>query len=769
MSDAVSNADTTAKFWTIVRSAPLFADLDDSMLRRIVEACVVVHFHSGESLVVEGESGDRCYLLVAGAVEATMRRHGNASLRTLGPGETFGEISLIVGGRRAATVRACEPTTALALTREHARALTQRSPEAMAPLLARLDRLLHSQMRMLRLLNILPGLFGELTPELISQLEQKMQWRRVSSGECLFRRGDPPDAAYIVLLGRLEANFDFGEAVMTSGDWVGEMALLSHEPRVSTVYATRDTELARLPIELFNTLVAEQPSAMRWMTQHVLRRLQRHPSEIRAHRSVKSFAVVPARPNVDIDAFVESLCQELSRYGSVLCLDQQLVDREFGVPGIASVPADHPGSLRLIPWLLSREEEHDYLIYRASAQWSGWSARAIRQADQVLTVVDSRHPTTLGDNEDRLAALREQGLRVRCGLVLLHPPYLDRFQNTRTWLADRHVDVHYHLRRGNADDHGRLGRLLTSRAISLVLGGGGARSCAGIGVIRAMRELGIPIDAVAGTSMGAVIGAALSAGYSEQQMLDEYSSYTAAALDATLPLVSLLSAKRINRSHDALLGSYDIEDLQLPFFCVSTNLTRGELVVHDRGPASRAVRASMSIPGVFPPTEIDGDLLIDGGLFNNVPVDIMAERVGGSIVAVDVIPDVDAVVQGSLPHTVSGWTLLAKRLNPFVTSTSNEPNIINILMRSVNMGSVGLSKSNAIRKAAAVFVRPHVRQWNVFAFRSAGSIASQGYDSAVDSLRQWWSTPESAPRVVPASHNPNARERDSLARKPSQT
>ena len=136
------------------------------------------------------------------------------------------------------------------------------------------------------------------------------------------------------------------------------------------------------------------------------------------------------------------------------------------------------------------------------------------------------------------------------------------------------------------------------------------------------------------------------------------------------------------------LTSVPIEDLPLRFFCVSASLTRAEAVIHERGPLWTAVRASLALPGIYPPVYADGDLLIDGAAVDNLPVDVMRHRVGaGSIVAVDVSSEVEPLAVAAYGPGLSGWRVLGRRLNPF-TPPHPVPGIAEILNRSTGLSQV---------------------------------------------------------------------------------
>ena len=213
-----------------------------------------------------------------------------------------------------------------------------------------------------------------------------------------------------------------------------------------------------------------------------------------------------------------------------------------------------------------------------------------------------------------------------------------------------------HLRCDHRADAARLVRMITGTACGLVLGGGAPRGFAHLGVLRALEEAGVPIDVVGGTSVGALIGAFCALGLNDSERVERaVAAFTRSGslVRPTLPLVAVSPGRRVDRLLAEHLGPGLIKDLPRRFFCVSANLTRAEEVIHDRGPLWPAVRASLSMPGIFPPVYSDGDLLIDGGALDTVPVEIMRGRVGsGYIIAVDLSPDVEPLTTAVRPWPI---------------------------------------------------------------------------------------------------------------------
>ena len=211
--------------------------------------------------------------------------------------------------------------------------------------------------------------------------------------------------------------------------------------------------------------------------------------------------------------------------------------------------------------------------------------------------------------------------------------------------------------------------------MGVVLTGGGGHGLAHLGALRALEDSGVPIDCVGGTSQGALMAALYARHASTTHMLPQVkdlvgvlSSSRHLLTDLTLPVLSIFSGKGLDSILQAVLGDTDIEDLWLCFFCCSTNLTRGWLSTHTSGTVWRYVRASMTVLGLLPPVYDRGELLVDGGYLNSIPVDVMRERMGVETVIVVDVEDNDYLAFRNLtPHDggLGGWRLLWERVNPF--------------------------------------------------------------------------------------------------------
>jgi NTE family protein/lysophospholipid hydrolase len=592
-----------------------------------------------------------------------------------------------------------------------------------------------------------PELFRGLSHEALRDLEAEFERVHLTGGETLLRQGELADCMYLVVSGRLRAYVerpDGRETVVgeiARGEIVGEMGLLIDEPRAASIRAVRDSELLRLSKEVFDRFIDKYPLALKQIARVNLMRLRRTILSPRVESTVATIAIVPAGQDAPLSSFAESLVRALDALGPTLHLNKERFERGFGD---ASGRAAARSNGSVTAWLSEQETKYRYVVYESDGTRSSWTRRCLRQADHVLAVGRGGSDPAIGEAEAEIQPFDWRDRTGRRDLVLLHPDHTDRPTGTQAWLAARHVDGHHHVRMGSRADFDRLARFLTGRAVGLVLGGGGARGMAHIGALKAIRELGIPIDLVGGTSSGALIAGALAKGLDcetlHRQTREQLSG--GSLLDFTLPFMSLVSGRRISRILEYAFGDLLIEDLWLSYFCVSSNLSRARMVVHRRGPLRKAVRASISLPGILPPVVEDRDLLVDGGLMNKLPVDVMRGFCnGGKVLAVSVSSVGGIEATDAFGEHVSGWGLLRRRLNPFRPRTEG-PNIASIMLCStlVNSGRA----QEALEREADLCVHVTPAPIGLFDYKSLDTMVEAGYQAAMKQLEEW-------PRSAPAS------------------
>ncbi len=547
----------------------------------------------------------------------------------------------------------------------------------------------------------------------------------VPAGATVFRQGSPADSAYLVLSGRLRVvrHDDGADEVLADvvrGEIVGELALLTGEDRSATVYAVRDTVVARIGASDFDALLRSNPEAALPIMRFLAGRLRRFTVQRGTAADTDSTVAVFALGAVDAVAYARELAEAI---GVRVPVETVLPGQARGADLAAAF--EHRGPTGRV------------LVCPGEPGWTPWNDAALRHADEVLLLADADEDPGPGAVDAAVFSPREHsGPRVT--LVVRHPDGRSPSGTVR-WLAPRPGVDHLHVRAGSGADVARVGRWVTGRSVGLVLGGGGARGWAHLGALRAIEELGIPIDLVGGTSQGALVGAAIADRRTAAAVRADALPLVRHLRDYTVPVVSVLRGRLIGRTLEHLVRpGIPIEDLWLPYFAIATNLSRAERVVQTRGSVVEAVRASISLPMVLPPIVRNGDLLVDGGILDNLPVDEMRRRVGaGPIIAIEVSPPPDSLPFDPIDADVSGLRLLLDRVLPFRTRP-RVPSIGEIAMKTVMAGTRHLRNRAPDDDPRVLRLQPRLGEWSLMGFEHLEEIADIGYREMREPLAAWW-------------------------------
>lgn len=656
----------------------------------------------GEVLVREGDMSADVYVVRRGALRVSTA--GGVSAVS-GPGEIVGELAAVTGGARTATLSALEETEIAVLPAAVFESELAFFPEEAAALTAEATRRLDRT----TLVNILTAVSGPLSPDVAAEIEEAAEWVRLRAGETLFREGEPSDAAYIVLSGRLAVERSAPDGALEllgdvgPGGFVGELGIIDSAPRIAGVRARRDSTVVRLGREAFERLLGRHPAVMVSVGRAVLGRAARMPAV------PGSFTVALAGADL---TFRRTFAAESGRFGPVAMLDSASVDDALGKEGISQCRSGDLGEYRLVELLHTTERAMGTVIYVLDDDVSSpWSERALAHADAVVEVGGP------------LAVTLPSGSPLSRWVVL---PVGASSAAAPTGSTVLHVS--------DESDVRRAARTVIGKATGLVLSGGGARGFAHLGVYRALVELGVDVDMVAGSSIGSVMAAAIAFGIPVDDLVAVAARQFRGLLDYTVPVVSLVKGERITASIAETFGETDIADLRLPFVCVSTNLTRSRIEVHRTGPVARALRASVAIPGVIPPVPEGDDLLVDGGVLDNLPVDTLRTSFSpGTIVAVDVAPNVGPRADHDFGLSVSGWKALRSRM----MGRAGYPGTVALILRSMITASMRERDRQVAGGAVDLYLDLDLRGVGMLDFESVEPVARRGYEAARPRIEAW--------------------------------
>ncbi|CAO1630888.1 unnamed protein product [Sympodiomycopsis kandeliae] len=676
--------------------------------------------------------------------------------------------------------------------------------------------------RPISLLTLSKRLLSLLSP-LVIHIDSALDWQHVNAGQVIFREDDPSDSFYIVINGRLRAISERDGTVdilneYGQGESVGELDVITSSPRRKTLHAIRDSELARMPMTLFNAVAIRHPQITIQISRIIARRVRQelesrqaaaHISKVqvpglpdlgRNNANLKTVAILPVTREVPITEFANKLqtAFEDTIGGPAAFLNQSSVMSVLGRHAF-----NRMGKLKLAGWLAEQEQKYRLVLYVVdTAVSSPWAQTSIRQADTVLLVGFGDDPS-VGEYERLLSGVKTTA---RKELVLLHPERSVPPGSTREWLKSRPwINAHHHVempgitrshaapmtsdptavkalkslkerletslqryrvkgsgtaaagRPHHFNDFARLARRLCGKSIGLVLGGGGARGCAHVGVIQALEERGVPIDMIGGTSIGSLIGGLYA---KEGEVVSSYgrakkfagriASLWRFASDVTYPVVSYTTGHEFNRGIFKALGDTHIEDMWLPFFCNTTNITWSRMEVHTTGYAWRFIRGSMTLAGLLPPLVEEGNMLVDGGYMDNLPVSVMIAMGARDIFAVDV-GSIDDTSPRSYGDTLSGWWVLLNKWNPW-SDARNIPSIPEIQARLTYVSSV-TSLEEAKRIPGCLYMRLPTVGFGTLEFSKFQDISRIGYAAGSKMLDDW-----AAQGKLPTGMEPSAKD-----------
>ena len=647
-------------------------DLIDELAAAMRRVGTNRQFAVGDVLCGEGHESHEAFVIINGCVDARVVGHcGEMIVARHRSGAIVGEVTTLIGGHRTATLVASEPSVVSVIDRGPLQTIFDEHPAAATAVMLR-ARERTDRSRVAALLS------EELqAPDgaVVAAIADRVTWRSLEAGDALFSRGDAADAAYLVVSGRLgvtDLGPTRGEAEARTiqigrGGIVGEFGLLEDRERSATVTALRDTELARLSSEDFAQLAKDHTALAMGLVRRVLDRSGIDSSNITTKRSFALAITAPVSDEIR-SQLTSTITEALDRCGSTVRLTATSIDEGLRQPGISNVEAGGFGEIRLAELLHQAETDADQLVLDTGVGLIGsdtpdWTRRALRYGDQ-LVVITSPDP-----DDDETAAIREMldatPDRIPRWLALLHPSSCRQPSGTAALRQRFGVDEILHLRGASRQEIARLARLAAGQGVGLVLSGGGARGHAHIGVYAVLDDLGVPVDRVIGSSMGSIVAGCIGQQLSPDRLLSDMQRDAENLFDYTIPLVSLIKGQRIVEVLERQFDGWDIEDLWVPFRCVSTDLTTAESVTHSTGPASTAIRTSIAIPGVLPPVAHDGHLLADGGVLDNLPVGQFANDPSiGVIIASDVAPPLGPSAKSDFGLSVSGWKVARSRAVP---------------------------------------------------------------------------------------------------------
>lgn len=578
-------------------------------------------------------------------------------------------------------------------------------------------------------------IFGDLGDDLINDIMQFVQLEVVHGGDVIFAQGQPSDSMILVVSGRLLATFteDDGTqrplAEISPGSSAGELGLILQQPRSASVIAVRDSYVGILTHDCFQQLLARHPVEI---NRAITRTVFEYNTLLNKKSRLISATIITfiaTENSLQAEEQCHNLCND------VCASIRQFASVKHFTPEVGKAALLQDADLQHAGVLIHElEQKYDYLVFEVNNDNSAWSTLATRQSDQIIAVSSISLEQQSLCLADELCA-GSMFHQLRKSLVLLHPPQTEQPVKSDNWPVLSDFNVVHPIREKNTSDAARLARHLTDRTVALVLGGGGARGMAHVGVLQALHEANIPVDYVCGNSMGALIGAQYVLGTPIEQLVGNTQEFIKGGERLAIPFFSLLAGSRIRRDLQRMFGETAIECLWQPFFAISCNLSKAEINVHEQGAMWQAVLASNSPAGIMPPVVDDGNLLVDAALLDNVPVEAMRQRLRyGTLIAVDVDVSDEMAVSPKL-RRLSKFSHFKQWFTKSSDNLEKQPGILELLNRAGHLG--GLARRKQAKTMADYYLQPPVAEFSLMAYNRGEDIAAAAYEYTKTQITDW--------------------------------
>ncbi len=549
------------------------------------------------------------------------------------------------------------------------------------------------------------NLFSGLTEDKVASLLPSFEQTSLKKREILFSQGDDSDSLFVLVRGNLVSFLqkpDGSEKVLGMihpGETIGELGVISGEPRSLTIRALSDAYLLRLPGKMFFRICEENPDIsteiMKIITKRSLKTI-----DLMSSARVKLVIFFKSNQQVSLEKF-----------------KQILHDQSIG-NNIDFIDGEDP-SVETVAEIIenSKHENHQIIIFVTKLNPNLFHL-IDKQFISCYLVAQINQPVDISSNTRKILHYVEKN-KIRLDLAFLHADRSPRESDAKKWISIANFSLYHHIHFSKETTLKRFIRFVIGKPVALVLGGGGVRGFCHLGVIKAMLEENVPIDIIVGTSAGSIVGGIYALTLDYEESLDSFTrgvvmtEKTVSLKNITWPLVSIFSGDPLTTYNQSMFGSARIENLPLPFYCISSNISLMSQHVHKVGMLWEAVRSSSAVPGIWPPMVINGNLHYDGGLLNQLPTDYMRYLVGSNakIIASQISVNRQDTMFYNFPPALSMKDALLYKLG-FKKHFYRVPQLLEIFFEALFLGSYNAEQKNSI--FADIHIRPDLTNFGSF-------------------------------------------------------
>lgn len=633
-------------------------------------------------------------------------------------------------------------------------------------------------------------LFSSLSPTEIRLIEKKTRLVEYKRGDIVYEEAKPSDAFYVIVSGRFRVfqksrgEEDKTLAYLYRGDYFGESSLLTGQLHSATVEARSDGLLLRLDKDDFLKVLSEIPALSIHLSRTLGHRLTKVDGPGRKKQEVKVAAIYSAVPPPESFRFVLDLATNLVREtktrvifidfltGSQSGFSEDFQSRPQAPLSLNKISprresdlkpsmVDCAAGFQYLPVTLEKSDEgqrnlsslltflsyrFDFLLIRLSHDITGPSFQALKQADTVHLLLDASSGAksgllireleqTFGFTRNEIKVVVPEGVSLGSTSILQVLP--SRNKNSERY----HSTMRF------------VTKELAGTLVGLALGSGAAYGLSHIGVLRVLEKENIPIDVLSGSSMGALIAAYWAAGFKANDLeniafsLDRKNAFfkIVGFDDLSIAHRGFFHGRNVIRYMESFLGDKTFQDLQIPVKIVATSLTTSQQVVFETGRVVDALRASISIPGIFRPFHWKGELLIDGGILNPLPVDTLAKMGVKKIIAVNVLmgPEdrvqrirIQAEKRRKIYKEKSKNNLWRMMVAPMLNKLNDHfsDNIFNVIMNTIQFMEYEIAEVSG--QEADVLIEPIVHEGHWAEFYQAKKFIKAGEQQTLEQINE---------------------------------
>ncbi len=558
----------------------------------------------------------------------------------------------------------------------------------------------------LKFLKTIP-IFEAIQKASLQKIANQITEKLIRSKEILYLKGERSENIFIIRYGEINIENESGTIFLTAKDLIGENSLISENNHSSSAIAIIDSLVYQIPGKLFLQLASSEKNFSKNIIKLMANRMRFHMEDKSFKKKItkRLFFHIPLEINSE---FKKEILEIHKNFES---------EKEF------SILFEAKKFLNLDVYRLSEEltkirtKYNLVSIYVDNFEEAKSFISLIIQSDFII--FHDPNPETL---------VQDKNSKVEFFL-----PRIRNFFGRSIYFTESKKNYEEKMNIKTFKNKDSLARTLISKTRGLSLGGGGARALSHVGLLKVLEKEKIKFDYISGASFGAVIGALYANGLSVAEIeikVEKFFGGIESAFDPTLPFVSFFKGKNMKQMLKNAFGDKRIEELNIPFVTSAIDLQTGKEHIFDKGPITEALTSAMSLPGAFPPYRLGEKILVDGGIINNVPENLIREKGADIILGVNVSPMYEIVPVKLFDDRANS----DKSFFRYLWEQIKYPPILQIMTRTITLEGREITKLK--KTEMDLFVHFHMEEFQLFDFRSYKAIIKKGEEEAKKNISE---------------------------------